>query len=559
MLISSIYQETAIAAAVAGKNIKVEAGAGCAKSSTLRLIAAADPTKTYGVLTFNRANAVESNEHPDKPRNLIYSTTHAIAWDWIVRGTGFQSKLNGGYMDCKNYPAASSVFNTLVSFQGLSSVQERTQRNLLRRIVNNTVTVFCNSASLDISAFAEEYLDTLFGPDSTGYYLYPLSDLLEDVKEELIRLKRPEVFTLKNFIVNYWTELTDRRVDTLPISHDVYLKLYHMEGKSINTFPGEKRRPVGIDVLVLDEAQDTNPCVEAIFAKSQLRQKIVVGDRWQQLYAWRGAGDTMDNFKLFEKLELPESFRFTPAIADVANNILAKVTDFRIAGKAELAPVRTRASLFRKNISILTKLIEIATYALEHPEKETPKVYVEMDLKELFSMMYHINACAFDEKPKFPNYKLGTLINNLAELEDAAAANADIKALWKQTTKFAISAGGITKGISNIQAIIVKDKADADHIYSTLHKAKGLEYDCVTISPDFVSINLSAFKDKAGNLAEWAVREAFYNKLMQIDNICMLYVGCTRAKYKLILPEYLKAFINGTFFELDFDELELPI
>ena len=105
----------------------------------------------------------------------------------------------------------------------------------------------------------------------------------------------------------------------------------------------------------------------------------------------------------------------------------------------------------------------------------------------------------------------------------------------------------------------MKDKADADHIYSTLHKAKGLEYDCVTISPDFVSINLSAFKDKAGNLAEGAVREAFYNKLMQIDNICLLYVGCTRAKYKLILPEYLKAFINGTFFELDFDELELPI
>ena len=559
MLIPSIYQETAIAVAIAGKSIKVEAGAGCAKSSTLRLIAAADPSKTYGVLTFNKANAVESNEHPDKPRNILYSTTHSIAWDWIVRGTGFQNKLNGGYIDCKNYPVAESVFNTLVSFQGLSSTQERTQRNLLRRITNTIVTAFCNSASLDISAFAEEYLDTLFGPDSPGYYIYPLSDLLEDVKEELVRLKRPEVFTLKDFIVSYWIELTDSKTATLPISHDVYLKLYHIEGKSINAFIDEKRRPVNIDVLVLDEAQDTNPCVEAIFAKSQLRQKIVVGDRWQQLYAWRGAGDTMDNFKLFERLELPESFRFTPAIAATANNILAKVTDFRITGKAELSPIRTRASLFRKNISILTKLIEIATYTLEHPEKKTSKVYVEMDLKELFSMMYHINACAFDEKPKFPNYKLGTLINNLVELEDAAAANADINALWKQTTKFAKSAGGITKGISKIQSIIVKDKADADYIYSTLHKAKGLEYDCVTISPDFVSINMGAFKNKEGIFDKNAVQEAFYNKLMQIDNICLLYVGCTRAKYKLILPAYLEAFINGTFFDIDFDALKLPI
>ena len=48
---------------------------------------------------------------------------------------------------------------------------------------------------------------------------------------------------------------------------------------------------------------------------------IYVGDAHQQIYAWRGAVNAMQQMPLPES-RLTTSFRFGDAIADVANNLL---------------------------------------------------------------------------------------------------------------------------------------------------------------------------------------------------------------------------------------------
>jgi cyanophycinase-like exopeptidase len=70
---------------------------------------------------------------------------------------------------------------------------------------------------------------------------------------------------------------------TCPITHDVYLKLWSLERPKISS-----------DFLLFDEAQDANP-VMLDLVMGQDAQKILVGDRYQQIYSWRGAVNAMQS------------------------------------------------------------------------------------------------------------------------------------------------------------------------------------------------------------------------------------------------------------------------
>ena len=80
-------------------------------------------------------------------------------------------------------------------------------------------------------------------------------------------------------------------------------------------------------ILLLDEAQDMNPCMLKICLQQKV-PKIVVGDSFQQIYSLRGAVDAL---KIVEKSNLTRvrdtfyltlSFRFGPEIAFAANSVL---------------------------------------------------------------------------------------------------------------------------------------------------------------------------------------------------------------------------------------------
>ncbi|KPI15308.1 Helicase superfamily 1 UvrD-related protein [Actinobacteria bacterium OK074] len=89
--------------------------------------------------------------------------------------------------------------------------------------------------------------------------------------------------------------------------------------------------PKPTDFILLDEAQDTNPVLEEIFLAQQA-QRICVGDPAQQIYGWRNARDVMTGFPA-EHLHLTQSFRFGPAITQVANRWLQHAeSEMRLSG-----------------------------------------------------------------------------------------------------------------------------------------------------------------------------------------------------------------------------------
>ncbi len=74
-------------------------------------------------------------------------------------------------------------------------------------------------------------------------------------------------------------------------------------------------------MCLFDEAQDADPLMLGILLKQRNTQVIYVGDAHQQIYAWRGAVNAMQQLPLPES-RLTTSFRFGEEIAFNANALL---------------------------------------------------------------------------------------------------------------------------------------------------------------------------------------------------------------------------------------------
>src|SRR4051795_8081916 len=108
-----------------------------------------------------------------------------------------------------------------------------------------------------------------------------------------------------------WVLMSDP-AETVPLEHDVYLKLWHLDGA---------RLPPGAEVLYLDEAQDANPVTLAVL-QAQGWPTVWVGDPWQSVYRFRGSVNAMRVIAAPQR-HLSRSWRFGEELAGVARAILA--------------------------------------------------------------------------------------------------------------------------------------------------------------------------------------------------------------------------------------------
>lgn len=74
-------------------------------------------------------------------------------------------------------------------------------------------------------------------------------------------------------------------------------------------------------------------------------------------------------------------------------------------------------------------------------------------------------------------------------------------------------------------------KNNADMIYSTVHKCKGMEYDEVNIADDFMTENAI--------IEHYQHNTERYNRNKLNEEINLLYVAVTRAKNKINIPDDL--------------------
>lgn len=423
-------------------SLVVEAGAGCAKSTTLKMVAADQPRRRMLYLCFNKAIQLDA-ERSFGP-NVNCRTTHSIAFGPV--GVRYRHRLGGPRVPAWQAAKILGIHRDVrleatYSAGGDAAGPDRvTIRPMdLARLALETVNRFCYSADAEI-----------------GPWHVPHRPGLESFRDELVAAVLPYAVTAWYDIVS-----TDGR---LRFEHDYYLKLFQLTGPVLP-----------YDVLMVDEAQDLNPVTLAIVTQQRHAQILAVGDSAQQINAWRGATNALTQFG-GQRLTLSQSWRFGPDVADEANKWLGLLdAALQLRGNPAIRSTVTAvekpdAVLCRSNGGVLT-----AVLGQMEAGRKVALVRGGPELKSLANACRQLQDTGRTDHPElmaFDSWK------SVQEFVDTETSGSDLKVFVKLVDKY-----GVNKIIRTVDATVPEDRADV--VVSTAHTAKGREWGAVRIGGDF--------------------------------------------------------------------------
>jgi superfamily I DNA/RNA helicase len=424
-------QQRILAAFGAGHDLTIEAGAGAGKTSTLRMLAADAPGRRGVYLAYNKAIATDAQR--SFPPQVECRTAHSFAFRAI--GRHYQHRLDAPRMPAR---VAAQILKV-----GPLRLDEATllQPTAVTRLVLDTVSRFCHSADPQITGRHVPIRDGLNTPPA-----------LQVLREALVPLARAA-----------WADLTSSD-GRLKFGHDHYLKLWQLQGPRLDC-----------DYVLLDEAQDADPCIAAIVGGQPHAQQILVGDRAQAIYGWRGAVDAMAGFP-GRRLCLSQSFRFGPAVAAEANKWLQLLhAPLRLRG---FGPVRSRleplaspdAVLCRTNAGAIGRVMSLTAAG-----RRVALVGGGHDIRRLAEAAITLKAGAGTDHPELLAFQTWGQLQDYVEQESSGS---DLKVFVKL-----IDDHGPEAIIAAVSRLV--DERAATVVVSTAHKAKGREWATVQVASDF--------------------------------------------------------------------------
>lgn len=456
-----------------GHHLVLQAGAGTGKTSTLGMLAAS--TERRGrYLAFNKdiANAAAARF----PRSVLCKTAHATAY--AALGHRFARRLSSPRQPAWRIGQALGISSPVRI--GDHEISHRT----LSHTVLRTVTRFCQSADRALAPHHVPTLRRLVTPDE---------------RAQLVDSVMP-------FVAKAWTDLQNPDEGVVRFEHDHYLKMWALTEPKMEA-----------DFLLLDEAQDTNPVLEQVFAAQRSHaQLVMVGDSAQAIYGWRGARDVMTGFGATH-LTLTRSFRFGPLLAEQANRWLA-FTDapIRLTG-TDTIPTRVGpvtcpdAVLCRTNIGAMTEVMR----QLEAGRR--------VALTRGGQTLNALAMAARDLKDgRHTSHPELVLFASWGELQDYAEHDPAGRDL--QPFVGLVDTHGPDAIIAAVDAL--SDETKAEVTVSTAHKAKGREWPQVRIADDFPPPPDSDQQDDSGRPIPEPVSDT---------DARLAYVAVTRARRRLDL------------------------
>ncbi len=474
-------QTAAVKAFSSGDSLKIIAGAGTGKTSTLKLIA--ESTVKRGVyVAFNTAMADDAKRR--MPPNVAASTAHSLAFRCV--DAGFRAKIGsrlpatmaaeaGGIRSMFELPGKTKDGEPLLISQSTAGY-----------FMLDWVRRHCMSADAEI------------GKDSapTGRMLAIMGIDRDDATPQDWNAAREIAGALLPATHKLWERMRNPR-DMFPAHHDTYLKVWALSNPRINA-----------DFILFDEAQDANGLMLQIVGH-QPAQKIYVGDPNQQIYAWRGAVNAMHSIKTDRTTSLTESFRFGPEIAEFANHALTLCgSGMRLTGKAWAGRDFSHgnkpltATLCRTNASVVRELAQAP---------DISRVHVAGGVSQIVGLLNGMRELRDNDRtgnPELCHFK------GWQELVmHAASESDDLAALFKLTEE--------GERIEALTAMLEKTARVARpdlHVISTAHKCKGLEWADVRLAGDF----------RTPGHKRWSAEEAN-----------LLYVAGTRGMRSLSLDNTL--------------------
>jgi F-box protein, helicase, 18 len=472
-------------------NIKINAVAGSGKTTTLIEYARARPkTGKILYLAFNktvRQEAIRKFRNTGL-KNVQVETAHSLAYKHIV----FKNQYRVRHQGYKTHE--------IVELLGLTGNGEKHTEYIVANHINKFISYFCNSEKQKIREL--NYLDVVFD-EKAKTFVTTFYDYIGKMARLLLgKMNKGEI----------------------DVTHDFYLKKFQLSNPQLN-----------YDYILFDEAQDASAVMLDIFLK-QKGTKVIVGDIHQQIYSWRFAVNALKDAE-FKSYSLTTSFRFNQNIADLAigilnwKNHLAEHETFLINGNGNSTETKVKAVLARTNLGLLTKAIEYVT-----EKRKVKQIYFEGNINSYTyaddgASLYDVLSL-YNGKRRLVKDKLIRKMRDFDELTDYIKKTEDVQLgmMVEIVREYGNEIPGIIKEIK--QKHVENDaRENAEMIFSTVHRSKGMEYDTIQLVNDFITEE--AIEKTMADFSE----KANFSKLN--EEINLLYVAVTRTKNSIHIPETL--------------------
>lgn len=454
--------------AMTGQSFKIVAYAGAGKTTTLRLIS--ENLRGRGLyLAFNKAIATEAQGK--FPPNVRCQTFHSLAYRHVNRD--ITAKINLPRLTPSRLAAELDLtaISTERIIDGIKKPVTLTPAKLAN-IISESITTFCKTSS----AYP------------APRHITAPSWMSEADANELQQ-------TLYPAFERRWLQSIDPRHQA-GISHDVYLKLWTLSNPVIPA-----------DFILFDEAQDADPLMMGALIR-QDKQTIYVGDAHQQIYEWRGALNAMKRLPYPQTL-LTQSFRFGQSIADVANVFLTALQeDIPLKGNPNQPSTVGKSLVHGAKDAILCRTNATAMSHLLDGLKLGHKVALQADSQRILRFCQGADSLKNGKSaygiPELAYFNHWGEVQEFSETGEGSDLKTWVKLIEEHGT------ATITKAINSLTT-----QSHADYVVSTAHKSKGLEWNRVQISDDFLyDTNTLSVK-------------------ITPEELRLLYVACTRGKTNL--------------------------
>ncbi|MBF6332450.1 UvrD-helicase domain-containing protein [Nocardia transvalensis] len=426
-----------------GENIRVRAGAGTGKTTTLLqladILAAADRDGLY--VAFNKAIADEAGAKfgghvtASTAHSLAYrgiaTTRHAPLLERMRRGTRIPIRETGTRLKVREFATSSGGGAALTAYN-------------VTRAALSAVDRFCRSADTELCA---AHIARIPGLDH------------RDVHAELVAFVLP-------YAQRIWDDLRNPRGNAVAFGHSHYLKLWALERPRLGNDGG---------ALFLDEAQDTSPVLAGIIADQTHLQRVYVGDDAQSIYGFTGAINAMAGLTATAEGRLTQSWRFGPAVAEAANTLLARLgDDMRLTGNPG------RDSIVDRAVTGSAILARTNATAIEHvmaAQRAGKRVHLMGENRYAVQFCDDADALRKGARPRLADLAAFTSWDQVVQHAEDSEDSADWKVLVALIEKY--STGEVRRALSGVVT-----ETDADTIVATAHKSKGREWDSVVPADD---------------------------------------------------------------------------
>ena len=512
--------------------IKILALAGTGKTTTLKAVAEHFKDKRVLFLAFN--SSVKAECEKKFPENVEVYTVHGYAFKYYksifktnqISNTSLNLNFIEHHLHLFDLKSSFGQ-NFIEAIKNKKSISLQ-KKNSLYKLITHLRSIYENYLHSD-----EEDLETFVKTHEA------FKDALQTASSFHITHLNPEK-ELSEFLESLFI-LQVRNI--IPISHDVYVKWF------ANCLPDVYKDKY--DIVLLDEAQDSNMVTEQILERLPIKKKIIVGDSHQKIYGFRKAIAVIDLWQADATLTLTTTFRCPEHVCEYANRILewknSNIFLKSFKDKQE-EPVETVAYLSRTNSALIDIMLNL--------NKANQDYRTVKPLEELFRVPRAVDA--YFQGNKEPAQKLLPYVFK----EDFIDMDHLEKHANEENNSELILAIRILKKLKNMGMDIesayrlCKEKLNENSTRTlvTAHSSKGLEWDSVIIYNDFpylpIVLARAYFKIKRGldedifDIYQDLIKKVFKDKDASyklaldivseaIEEVNLYYVAITRAKAKL--------------------------